>query len=574
MSTHRCKWLLSILVLVALTLSLLPVAWAQGPFTLTILHTNDTHAHLESFQPFNEPLQGGVARRYTAIQQVKAEGGNVILVDAGDAFQGTLFFNQWQGEEESHFMNVLGYQAMAVGNHEFDLGPAGLASFVQQAAFPVLSANLDASTDPDLGGLIKAYTVLDVAGEKVGVFGLTTPDTAFISSPGPNVDFGDATDAAQAMVEALEGQGINKIVALTHLGYSVDQKLATAVDGVDVIVGGHSHTPLGDMEGAQGPYPTVVTAPGGDPVLVVTAYDWGRYLGRLDVSFDANGKIETYEGKPIFIDESIPEDVGIAADVAKYAQPLEELQNQIVGQAAVNLEGDRELVRSQETNLADLICDAMLWKSASEDTQICIVNGGGIRSSIPAGDVSMGQVLEVLPFGNQISTFGLKGSDLWAALEHGVSGYEDQNGAFPQVGGMRYTFDPNQPAGSRITSVEVKSADGGYTPIDLGAVYKMTSNEYMRGGGDGYDILATNAIDPYDGGALLSDAVAEYIGAHSPVSPATEGRITIGQAGLPTAGGKSFEGFMAGFVVLLGAALIVAGVRMRQELDGGLPPQD
>ena len=515
-----------------------------------------------------------MARRYTAIQQVKDRGGNVILVDAGDAFQGTLFFNQWQGEEESHFMNALGYQAMAVGNHEFDLGPAGLASFVQQADFPVLSANLDASADPDLGGLIKAYTVLDVAGEKVGVFGLTTPDTALISSPGPNVVFGDAIDAAQAMVAALEGLGINKIVALTHLGYSVDQKLAAAVDGVDVIVGGHSHTPLGNMEGTQGPYPTVVTAPAGDPVLVVTAYDWGRYLGRLDITFSPDGKVEAYTGEPIFIDESTPEDTSIAADVTQYAQPLEELKNQIVGQSAVDLQGDRGLVRSQETNLADLICDAMLWKSASEDTQICILNGGGIRASIPAGDVSMGHVLEVLPFGNQIATFGLKGSDVRAALEHGVSDYEEQSGAFPQVGGMRYTFDPNQPVGSRITSVEVRNADGGYSPIDPGAVYKVTSNEYMRNGGDGYDIFVTNAIDPYDGGALLSDAVAEYIGAQSPVSPATEGRIAIGEARLPTAGGESSQGFIAGFVVLLGATLIVVGVYVRQELVGSVPAQD
>jgi len=515
-----------------------------------------------------------VARRYTAIQQVKDRGGNVILVDAGDAFQGTLFFNQWQGEEESHFMNALGYQAMAVGNHEFDLGPAGLASFVQQADFPVLSANLDASADPDLGGLIKAYTVLDVAGEKVGVFGLTTPDTALISSPGPNVVFGDAIDAAQAMVAALEGLGINKIVALTHLGYSVDQKLAAAVDGVDVIVGGHSHTPLGNMEGTQGPYPTVVTAPAGDPVLVVTAYDWGRYLGRLDITFSPDGKVEAYTGEPIFIDESTPEDTSIAADVTQYAQPLEELKNQIVGQSAVDLQGDRGLVRSQETNLADLICDAMLWKSASEDTQICILNGGGIRASIPAGDVSMGHVLEVLPFGNQIATFGLKGSDVRAALEHGVSDYEEQSGAFPQVGGMRYTFDPNQPVGSRITSVEVRNADGRYSPIDPGAVYKVTSNEYMRNGGDGYDIFVTNAIDPYDGGALLSDAVAEYIGAQSPVSPATEGRIAIGEARLPTAGGESSQGFIAGFVVLLGATLIVVGVYVRQELVGSVPAQD
>jgi 5'-nucleotidase/UDP-sugar diphosphatase len=309
-------------------------------------------------------------------------------------------------------------------------------------------------------------------------------------------------------------------------------------------------------------------------VLIVSAYEWGKYLGRLDVTFSADGKVETYAGEPIFIDESIPEDAGIADDVAKYAQPLEELKAHIVGQSAVDLKGDRELVRSQETNLANMICDAMLWKSAAEDTQICIMNGGGIRASIPAGDASMGQVLEVLPFGNQIATFGLKGSDVRAALEHGVSGYEEQSGAFPQVAGIRYTFDPNQPAGSRITSVEVKNADGGYSPIDLGAVYKMTSNEYLRNGGDGYDIFANSAIDPYDGGALLSDAVAEYIGAYSPVSPATEGRIAIAGARLPIAGGESFEGYMAGFVVLLGATLIVVGVYLRQGLYGSVPAQD
>jgi 5'-nucleotidase len=173
-------------------------------------------------------------------------------------------------------------------------------------------------------------------------------------------------------------------------------------------------------------------------------------------------------------------------------------------------------------------------------------------------------VLEVLPFGNQIATFGLKGSDVRAALEHGLSGYEEQSGSFPQIGGMRYTFDPNQPVGSRITSVEVRNADGGYSSLDPGAVYKMTSNEYLRAGGDGYDIFVTNAIDPYDGGALLSDALAEYIGAHSPVSQVTEGRIAIAEAGLPVSGGESLEGHLAGFVVLLGMTLIVVGLYLRQ----------
>jgi len=553
-------------MLIALMLSFVPLAWAEGPITVTILHTDDTHAHLEPFEPFGQPLQGGIARRYTAIQQVKAEGGNVILVDGGDAFQGTLFFNQWQGEEEAYFMNALGYQAMAVGNHEFDSGPTALANFIQKAKFPVLSANVDASAEPALAGLIPAYTVLEVAGEKIGVFGLTTEETAFISSPGPNVAFKDAAESAKATVAELETQGINKIIALTHLGYNEDLTLAAAVDGIDVIVGGHSHTLLGSMEGAKGPYPTVVTSPAGDTVLIVHAHEWGKYLGRLDVTFTADGKVESYSGEPIFIDESIAEDAAIVADVAQYAEPIETLRATVIGQAAVDLEGTRELVRSQETNLGNLICDAVLWKTAAENTQICIMNGGGIRASIPAGDVTMGQVLEVLPFGNQIATFGLKGSDVWAALENGVSQFEDQKGCFPQVGGLKYTFDPSQAVGSRIVSVEVKNADGSYGPIDLNAVYEVASNDFMRHGGDGYDMFADDAIDPYDAGALLADSVAEYIGAHSPVSPAVEGRITKVEAPaeLPTTGGESVQVPAASLILVLGVMLVASGVYARR----------
>ncbi|HID64719.1 MAG TPA: multifunctional 2',3'-cyclic-nucleotide 2'-phosphodiesterase/5'-nucleotidase/3'-nucleotidase, partial [Anaerolineae bacterium] len=412
-----------------------------------------------------------------------------------------------------------------------------------------------------------AYTVLDVAGEKIGIFGLTTEDTAFISSPGPNVVFKDATESAKTAVSELEAQGINKIIALTHLGYSEDKALAAAVDGIDVIVGGHSHTLLGDMEGAKGPYPTVVTSPAGDTVLIVHAYEWGKYLGRLNVTFTADGKVESYDGAPIFIDESIAEDADIAAAVAQYAAPIEELKATIVGQTAVDLEGTRELVRSEETNLGNLICDAMLWKTASEDTQICIQNGGGIRASIPAGDVSMGQVLEVLPFGNLIATFGLKGSDVWAALENGVSQYEEQKGRFPQVGGLRYSFNPAQPVGSRIVSVEVKNPDGSYSPIDLNAVYKVASNDFMRHGGDGYDVFAENAIDPYDAGALLADAVAGYIGTYSPVSPAVEGRITRVEAvpaELPPTGVELPLEQVASVTILLGVTFIVLGIYARR----------
>jgi 5'-nucleotidase len=569
MGNSKRGLLVSVLVVMALVLSFAPVAWAQGPITVTILHTNDTHAHLESFEPWGQPLQGGIARRYTAIQQVRAEGGNVLLVDAGDAFQGTLFFNQWQGEEEAHFMNTLGYQAMAVGNHEFDSGPAVLGDFIQMADFPVLSANVDASAEPALAGLIQPYAVLEVGGEEIGVLGLTTQDASNISSPGPNVIFNDVVESAEAAVTELEGQGVNKIVALTHQGYTADLALAAAVDGIDVIVGGHSHTLLGSMEGAVGEYPTVVSSPAGDTVLVVSAYEWGKYLGRLDVTFTAEGKVESYAGEPVFMDESVVEDADILAQVAEFAAPIEDLKTTVVGRSTVNLDGEREHVRGQETNLGNLICDAMIWKTASEGTQICIQNGGGIRASVPAGDVSMGQILEVLPFGNQIATFGLTGADVWAALENGVSEFEEQSGRFPQVGGLRYTFDPGQEVGSRVVSVEVENPDGTFSSIDLGATYQVASNDFMRGGGDGYDMFAENAIDAYDSGAVLADAVAEYIAAFSPVAPAEESRIAqvTAPAQLPTTGQDGVPE-PAALIVVVGLTLVAFGVYAQKQREG------
>ena len=566
------RFLLSLLLAVALTLAFVPAAMAEGPITVTILHTNDTHAHLESFEPFKQPLQGGVARRYTLIEQIRAEGGNVILLDAGDVFQGTLYFNQYQGQADLYFMNAMGYDAMCVGNHEFDSGPAVLAAFIDGAEFPVISANIDVSAEPTLAGKIPAYTVLDVAGEKIAVFGLTTEDTPILSSPGPNVIFKDPISSAEATVDELEAQGINKIIALTHLGYSRDLDLAAAVEGIDVIVGGHSHTLLGDMEGAEGPYPTVVTSPAGEPVLVVTAKCWGSYLGRLDVTFTAEGVVETYGGAPIFIDESIPENPEMAAKLAEYAAPIEELKATVIGQTAVDLDGEREHVRTMETNLGNLICDAMLWRTAADNTVIAIQNGGGIRASIPAGDVSLGQVLEVLPFGNTIVNFDLTGAEIVEALENGVSMVEEVKGRFPQVGGLRYAFNPDLPAGSRIISVEVwDPAQKAYVPLDLKATYRVCTNNFLYGGGDGYEVFATKAQNVNETGLLLSDVLVEYIKARSPVSPAVEGRITISEALLPITGAPA--PLRAEWFVVAGFGLIAVGVyiklREREKVRAG-----
>lgn len=507
-----------VLALLMIAAMLVPVsAEQQAPtddFTLTVLHTNDTHANIESCtSTCNNGNLGGVARRSTAIQQVRAEGGNVLLVDGGDYFQGTLFFNYWQGQESAHFMTALGYQAAGIGNHEFDSGPPALANFINAVDFPVTSANIDASAQISLTGLIDEYAVIEVGGQSIGVFGLTTEETPIISSPGPDVIFTDHVAAAQNAVAALQGMGVDKIVVLSHLGYDFELALAAAVSGIDVIVGGHSHSPLGPMPGAIGPYPTEVASPAAEPVLVVSAWEWGKYLGRIDVTFDANGVVTSFNGDPILIDASIPEDPAIAADVAVYAAPIQALQNTVIGATNVFLDGNRPIVRTEETNLGNLICDAMLWKTEGVGSQICITNGGGIRTSIPTGDVTMGQVLTVLPFGNTVATLGLVGSDVIVALENGVSQWNTTApaGRFAQVGGMRYSFDPDRPVGNRILSAELENPDGSFSAIEPNTVYQIVTNDFMRRGGDGYSVFFENAIDPYDTWAVMADSVVEYI---------------------------------------------------------------
>jgi 5'-nucleotidase len=532
-------WIAMLATVVLLTTSL--AAAQENSYQLTILHTNDVHGRVAQFNRLGSDCSaaeadeglcyGGVARRATKIDEIRAEGVNTVLVDAGDQFQGTLFYTKYRGLEAQHFMNLLGYDAMTVGNHEFDDGPQTLAEFIRGAEFPVIAANVDASEEPGLAGLIQPYTVLEVGGEKIGLLGYTTEDIPILSKPGSNVIFDDIDIKVKAAVMTLEEMGINKIIALSHAGFGRDRTLAATVDGIDMIVAGHTNTYLSNTDPvAEGPYPVVIDSPSGQPVLIVSDYTWGMYLGRLDVTFDAAGIPVAWQGDTLILDDSVPEDPEIRAEVDKFNEPLAEFRNQIVGRAATDLDGERRSCRFKECTLGNLIADAILAATASEGVQIVIQNGGGIRASIPAGQVTMGQILEVLPFRNTIATMELKGSDLWAALENGVSqalSLENSGtGRFPQVAGLRYTWNPNMPAGQRLVNVEVKNPDGTFVALDPQATYKIATNDFLRQGGDGYLVFADNAIDPYDSGPNLEEAVAHYIAANSPVSVQLENRIS------------------------------------------------
>jgi 5'-nucleotidase len=507
-------------------------------FDLRILHVNDVHARYDETTAQGTfctdkdraaaKCVGGAARLQTKLRELRTP--NALFLDAGDQYQGTLFYTFYKHGAVQTILSLLKPDAQTLGNHEFDDGPAGLAGYLEFARWPVLGANVDTTREPKLKGKYRPYVILERGGQKIGVIGLTTSETPITSSPGPTVRFAPEADVLRKAVAEVRARGVDKIIALTHLGYAEDVRLAGAVDGVDVYVGGHSHTLLetGNQK-AEGPYPTVVKSPSGAPSLVVTAYAYSLYLGQLDVTFDAAGVPTKWDGKPISLAAEIPKDPEVDAKVRDLGVPLAQLRNQPVGEATVELVGASEVCRFNECNLGNLIADAMLWSTKGQGTQIAFQNGGGIRTSIPAGKVTMGQVIEVLPFSNTVATFELTGAEVLKALENGTSRAHDKGGSgtgrFAQVAGMRYAFDAAKPEGSRVTGVQVRQADGSYAPLDPQARYKAVSNNFMRTGGDGYAVF-TSARNAYDYGPNLEMVVSDYIKATGPVAPRTEGRIT------------------------------------------------
>ena len=524
---------------------------ASEDFTLRVLHTNDTHAHLDH-----------VAKRITAIKQNR--NGNTILLDAGDVFAGTPYFTQFNGLADLDFMNLARYNAMVPGNHEFDKGPDTLEAFIKRADFPIVSANIDYRNNPALSALynneiggasgsidkghIYPAIICNVNGEKVGVFGLTTEDTAALSSPGDTIKFQNYEQKAKEMVRLLENKGVNKIIALTHLGYDVDQKLAADVPGIDIIVGGHSHTKLDK--------PTEVDHNGVGPTIIVQTGEYGNYLGKLDATFDPAGNLISYDGQLLTV-ANYSEDPEAKAKLAAYSTKLDELKKTIVGKTDVDLvyadENNNRLVRKQETNLGDLITDGivdmtkekmkeLLTADQLKDVKgyIALQNGGGIRAGIKKGDITLADVLTVMPFSNSLVAEKVTGQELIEGLENGVSNAPAEKSSFPHVSGMTFQYDPSKPKqvidtdkqsitspGGRIVDVQIVNEDGTYSPIDRKAYYIVGTNSFTANGGDFYYSLKQAKTDGryYELNCPDYEVFTNYLKKIGTVNMANQGRI-------------------------------------------------
>lgn len=489
-------------------------AAAQAATRISLVHLNDFHSRHEPISTLNAACRpgqscfGGAARVMTAMREARAaaqaEGRAPLTLDAGDTFLGSLFFTHHGGLTEAAVQRAWGVQAMALGNHEFDRGPAVLGAYAEATGFPLLCANLDATAEPALAGRVRPTLGLRHGAARLMVVGLVTPEVPTLSSPGPRLRFTDPFEAAERAVWEARREGVGTVVALSHMGLAADRRLAEEVVGLDAILGGHSHTLVAP--------PEVVSGRAGS-VPIVQAGAFGRYLGRLDLDLRADGRAVEFNQTMRELTAEVAEDAEVGAIVARFAGPLTELRARHVATLAEALPNAG--CSTAPCPLGALVAGAMRRELHAE---IGWQNAGGLRAGLPAGAVSWGDVLATLPFSNTTARLVLRGGDILAELEQALDALPQSSGGYPQLDGMRFEADAARPGGRRVIRAEVREPDGEWRRLDPARAYSVATNDFLRRGGDGYAIFANRALEARDDGPLLEEAVVRRLtaGAGSP----------------------------------------------------------
>ena len=503
--------------------------------TITILHANDTHSCLAPLGPRTPSLegtQGGISRAATVIGMTKMTEQNVLTLHCGDVFIGDLFFNKFFGAAEFQLMNQLGFDAMAVGNHEFDLTPATLdaslrASFAPDSGFPLLSSNLileDPQVQP-LKDYIFPYTIKQFGNVKIGIFSLLTPETNLFSLPSPAVVDTSIALTALAMIDSLTSQGCNLIICLSHLGIYYDQDLAANIPGINIIVSGHDHY--------KTPQPIEVSDPLGGTTYIVQADAFYKCIGKMKIAVSGTG-MELLDYSLIDLDETIPEEPSVKAVVDGLITEIENTWGPVYTQQ-IGLATDffEEVATNlgengpHDTPIGNLVTDAYRWKT---ETEVAITVGGSTAQPIYEGTLVAADAFRVVGYGfNEVNGLGfrivkfkLSGADLIAGLEFGVSMADYNDELFPQVSGMSYWYNLAKPPFSRIEYTEV-----GGVPLDPQQVYTITTNEFLLSALS--SMLPITIIDPH----LYADSsefqvLSEYIISQQTISPISRGNIVAG----------------------------------------------
>lgn len=503
------KRVLSFIIVVMLIFSSMSFAFgadaADAATTkITILHTNDTHGRVLA-----EDGGFGFARIAALYNQLKADNPNTLLIDAGDTLHGKPIINLSKGEYAVKILSAAGYSYMTPGNHDFNYGQDRLVELSKMADFKVLSANIKS----DGKEVFTPYDIVDIGGVKVAFFGLTTPETAYKTSPS-NVEgivFDDCVNTSKAVVAELEGKA-DVIVAVAHVG--VDESsvitsvnIAEQVEGIDVIIDGHSHTVM--EEG------TLV-----NDTLIAQTGDYDVNLGCVEIEVK-DGKVVSKSAKLLHsadYAELVP-DEKTAAVIEEAQAAKDAVTKEVVATVDIPLDGERENVRTKETNLGNLSADAVRTATKAD---IGFVNGGNIRVSLEPGEITLDKVLELFPFSNILQTIKLTGAEVREALEVSVSGYPATQGGFLQVSGLDFSFDPSKEAGSRVAEVNV-----GGEPIDPAKEYVVAINDFLIEGGDGFTMFVKPVAGEF---GTYEEIFADYLNSNGTEGCEVTGRITVLEA--------------------------------------------
>lgn len=576
-----------------------PAPAGEG-FDLTLLHLNDHHSHLAGQSltlalpvAGTEPTEvdvssAGFARVTTAMKQLAEGRANVLKLHAGDALTGTLFFNRAgaDGEADAALMNTVCFDAFTLGNHEFDKGDSGLKGFLDSLAAgdcktPVLSANVQFGAGSALNPArapeaVRPSIVVERGGQSIGLVGLTIAGkTKASSSPDPDTTFEDEIVAAQREIDALGARGVDKIIVMSHIGYDFDQRLARSLSGVDVIVGGDSHSLLGPASlttlgigTPAGDYPTLTTDRDGRTVCIVQAWEYAQVVGQLAVSFDARGQVTACRGTPhVLVGDdyeiggapatdiqrtaietaiaatdglvyTVEPDPAAVALLAPYAEKVEVFNqtdvaftpDELCSRRVPGGPGTVDYGRSSPTcnavgsvavrggDIQQLVAEAYLEVARVQygGADISLQSGGGVRVPVGPGAITAARVLEVLPFGNLLYRLDVTGDEVRAMLEDGleaVYGPGGTTGPYPYAGGLRFDVDARLAAGSRTSNIEVRDGDSGsWGPLDPARTYRLFVLSFNAEGGDGYKTLAAVPAERrLDIGVLDADVFLQYI---------------------------------------------------------------
>lgn len=478
---------------------------------IKVLHTNDTHAHADSHVVnYNNATDevGGLARLTAFVKSVRAAHKNVLLLSAGDVFQGTMFFNFFKGLADYECMNIAGFDAMCLGNHEFDEGPQWLLKALGNVKFPVVNCNvIFGGTYKGASKKISPYIIKETGGLKIAIIGVLTKELFTLVNVKNLMDIkvSDPVEAVTPIVKKLRPE-VDMILILSHMGLKEDLELAELVEDIDLIIGGHSHSMLVS--------PVVLRTSKGKQVVINQAFEKGEYVGEVDMAYSrASKKWRLVEGRLNRMDKNIPKDPQVNKIISGYGEKIAKEVRIEIAETLTPLIGDKDSVRARETNLGNLIADAMQKHSQAD---IAVINGGGIRNGIAKGKVTIENCVNVFPFSNTITKLTVKGATLREAFTMiAKARMKGTCGCFLHVSkGVRVKY-------SEGNVVEL-SLNG--QPINDNNLYTIAMSDFTAAGGDGFTMFSS-VPERFSDGVKINDVLVEYVKALKTINLETEGRI-------------------------------------------------